>query len=267
MTPEETVLLLNTILGFSMFGLLTYRVIKSGALKKGDPTGVNPLNYLFKKMPEQTYTFNQPLAIPMIWLFSIVGITNIAWVLVNVPELQGFATVYLFMALIPGFVGFFEYSVPLKSRALAAVNLGWDRFGEQIFAGLVIATPFVMTNALFTVKSQVMEELAAMPVASFIFTVIIVPLIEEGNFRGALAPTIAKELGVIPSTILTSFVFMIFHAMAYEWTIPLLIYVFLFSVAATFVDLYYKSVLPSWIAHTLVNMSAMMFVIGSGFMP
>jgi len=266
MTPEETVLLVNTLLGFSMFFILIYREIKRGALKGGDPTGINPLDYMFKSMPEGTYVFRQPFAKPMTWLFAVIGITNLAWVLINVPDLYAFATVYLLMAFVPGIVGFLEYAIPIKSEGVAAVSLGWDRFGEQIFAGLAIASPFVMTNALFTVKSQVMEELAAMPVASFIFTVIIVPLVEEATFRGALAPTIAKELGVIPSVIITSFVFAIFHAMAYEWTIPLLIYVFVFSLAATFVALYYKSVLSSWIAHTLVNLSAMMFVVGSGFM-
>jgi len=267
MTPEELVLLVCTGAAYLMFFVIVYRVINEGRLKGGDPTGINPLDYMFKPMPEQTYTFQQPFGLALIWSFMFAGIINLAWILINVPELYNLATVYLLMAFIPLIASLLEYSIPTKSRALAAVSLGWDRFGEQIFAGLVIASPFVMTNALFTVKSQVMEELAAMPVASFIITVLVVPLVEEMTFRGTLAPTIAKERGLVPAIIITSFVFAIFHAMAYEWTIPLLIYVFVFSLAATFVALYYKSVLSSWIAHTLVNLSAMMFVVGSGFMP
>ncbi|MHC1624950.1 MAG: hypothetical protein ACXQS2_03035, partial [Methermicoccaceae archaeon] len=95
MTPEEMVLLANTLLGFSLFFLLIYREIRRGALKMGDPTGINPLDYMFKPMPEQTYTFRQPFAKPLTWLFSIIGIVNLAWVLINVPDLYGFATVYL----------------------------------------------------------------------------------------------------------------------------------------------------------------------------
>lgn len=267
MTPEEIVLLIHIMVGFGVFVILCHRDIRLGRHRWNAPQ-FNPMDYLLSKMPEDVYVFKQPFSLALTWLFTSVGVVGMGWVLVNVPELYQIATVYILMALIAGFVAMFEYAIPIQSELVAAIGLGYNRWVEQILVGVVIALPFIFVNSLFIVEGGTFElslfkELETVPVAAFLFTVLIVPLVEEGIFRGVFAPTVAKELGIIPAVFLVSLFFAIYHAYVYQWTVALFLYAFSFSVLATLAALYYCSILPGWVAHTLVNLSTMLFFMGS----
>ena len=259
-SPVEGILIGDVIFGFIVLIIQLKVAIDRGENRITD-TGVNPINYLFRRMPEGTYSTRQPFKKAWAWFGSIIGLVGFGWVAINVPEWIGLALVYVLLGLISMVVGLVEEIDPYKSEITACIVWGFGKWDEQILIGIGISIPFILLTAsgqLF----QVMQ-IKGMPVASFIVTVFMVPLIEESVFRGVIAPSIAEDAGVIHGAFVSAFIFAVYHAYAYKFNIFAMMVAFVFGVISAFVDLIYKSQLPGWIAHTLINLSAFMFWMGS----
>ena len=250
------------LLGDVIFGFVVAGMQIRGALKRGEhrmvDTGANPLDYLVGPMPEGTYTANQPFKKAFAWFGSIVGLLGFGWVAVNVPAMRSVAIIYGVFGAVAAAIILVEEIAPRKSEITACMLWGYGDWDKQILLGFAIALPFIVVEVLFSSLRFGVMQVQDMPLASFIITVLMVPIIEEGLFRGVLAPSIAEDAGIIHGALISSFVFTVFHAYAYQLNLPALAMVFLFGAVAGFVDLVYKSILPSATAHKLINLYAFM---------
>ena len=257
----EFILLGDVIFGFIVAGMQIWAAVKRGEHKKykyRDLVDVDPLDYLARPMPEGTYSANQPFKKAFAWFGSIVGLLGFGWVAVNVPVMRVVATLYGVFGVATAAIILVEEIAPRKSEITACMLWGYGDWDKQILLGVAIALPFIAVEVLFSSLRFGVMQVQGMPLASFIITVLMVPIIEEGLFRGVLAPSIAEDAGIIHGALISSFVFTVFHAYAYQLNLLALIVVFIFGAVAGFVDLVYKSILPSATAHKLINLYAFM---------
>jgi len=214
--------------------------------------GVNPYNYLFRPMPEGTFSADQPYKRAFAWLGALVVLMGFGWIAVNVPPLTTLAMIYMGMGLIVMVVVLVEDISPTKSDITACMLWGYGHYEDQILLGLVIAIPFVLLNFVGEVALQIEN----MPVASFILTVIMIPMVEEALFRGVIAASIAEDAGIVHGAIFSAFIFAMFHAYAYHLDWLKIFIAFAFGVVVALADFKYKSILPGVVAHMAVNFSA-----------
>ena len=119
-------------------------------------------------------------------------------------------------------------------------------WSEQVLLGTLLAVPFVF-------PSLIGMQIRGMPLASFIMTVVMVPMTEEGLFRGVLAPSIAEQAGWVHGAFVSSLLFAIFHAYVYGLNAAKMLFAFAFGFLAAVVDFRYRSVVPGTVAHMIVN--------------
>ena len=259
----EFILLGDVIFGFIVAGMQIWAAMRRGEHRMVDTdrmvdTSVNPLDYLVGSMPEGTYSANQPFKKAFAWFGSIVGLLGFGWVAVNVPAMRDVATIYGVFGVAAMVVILVEEVAPRRSEITACMLWGYGEWDKQILLGFAIALPFIAVEILFSSLRFGVMQVQDMPLASLIVTALMIPVIEEGFFRGVLAPSIAEDAGIIHGAIISSFVFTVFHAYVYHLSLPALVVVFVFGAVAGFVDLVYKSILPSATAHKLVNLYAFM---------
>jgi len=248
------------ILGLVIFANIVFIDQMRAAIRRGehlmsDPTGVNPLDYLFRPMPEGTYNTNQPFKKAALWGGIILGLAGPGWIIANVPEWATLGIFYALMAVICGMIYLAEEIDPKRSEVSAAMLFGYGKWEEQVLIGVALAVPFILINGRSEQIFQVMQ-IKGMVIGSFVVTVFIVPTVEEAMFRGISAPTIAEDAGVVHGALVSAMLFAVFHAYAYGFNWVAMFVVFVFGAIAGFVDLAYKSVLPSLVAHMLINFAA-----------
>jgi len=248
------------IFGLVIFANIVFIDQMRAAIRRGehlmsDPTGVNPLDYLFRPMPEGTYNTNQPFKKAILWVGTIYGIVGSGWIIANVPEWATLGIFYALMSVFCGMIYLAEEIDPKRSEITAAMLFGYGKWEEQVLIGVALAVPFILINGHAGQVFQVMQ-IEGMVIGSFVVTVFIVPAVEEAAFRGIVAPSIAEDAGVVHGALVSAFMFAVFHAYAYNYSYPAMFVVFVFGAIAGFVDLAYKSVLPGLVAHKLINLAA-----------
>lgn len=91
--------------------------------------------------------------------------------------------------------------------------------------------------------------------------VIAIPIAEEAFFGGVMTPTFSEIVGIIPGAILVSLTWVIWHLGTYGQDIPILVAIFAFRMVATFAILWTKSLVPSVIAHIIINFFGTFFTV------
>jgi len=257
MEPVEGILIGLVVMATSTAIMQIMAAIKRGEHLMTDP-GPDPYDYFWKgPMPEGTFSANQPFKKAFEWFGAIMALMGFGWMAVNVPEYRTLAFIYAGMAVIAMVVYVAEEISPLKTETTACMLFGYGKWEEQILWGIIIGLVFVAFNYALGVYLQVNPlQVKEMPVASFIITVLMVPIVEEGLFRGVIAPSIAEDAGVLHGALVSAFAFAMFHGYAYGYNPVAMFIAFLFGTVAALVDFKYKSILPGAIAHQIVNFFA-----------
>ena len=246
------------IIGVVIFAHMVLAMQIKKAMDRGehlmtDPTGINPLDYLFREMPEGTYSTNQPFKKAIMWSGVILDTVGSGWIAVNVPEWSMLGIIYVLMSLIVAIVFLVEEIAPKRSEATGAMLFGYGKWDEQILIGLVAALPFIVINVVGECQLFQVMQIKGMVIGSFIVTAFIVPTVEEATFRGVVAPSIAEDAGIVHGALISAFMFAVFHAYAFHYNYLAMFVVFVFGTIVGFIDLYYKSILPGLAAHAAIN--------------
>jgi len=241
--------------------------IKRGEHLMTDP-GPDPYDYFWRgPMPEGTFSANQPFKRVFMWFGAIMALMGFGWIAINVPEYRTLALIYAGMAVITMVVYIAEEISPLKTETTACMLFGYGKWDEQMFYGVIIGLAFVTLNYALGIYLQVNPlQVKEMPIASFIITVMMVPIVEEGLFRGVIAPSIAEDAGLIHGALISAFAFAMFHGYVYGYNPLAMTMAFLFGVVAALVDFKYKSLLPGAVGHSIVNFFAYINWLGNIFM-
>ncbi|RLC34550.1 MAG: hypothetical protein DRZ76_02470 [Candidatus Nealsonbacteria bacterium] len=221
---------------------------------------VNPFDYPFESMPSGTFNPDQPLSVTNLWLSVILAFLPLTWVLIVIPDmdLKFFAMAYLILFSAPSIVSGIEILDPVKSRGVAVVSFGYGAFLKQMLMGLLAAMPFVYLCSLNIYKISTLFQIEGAYAATAILSVLAVPVVEEELFRDVVGFSVAEKLGWVPGALFSSALFALFHSYVYSLSLHLMLLSFAFGVVVQIIDYKYKSVLPGYIAHILVNASAVL---------
>lgn len=261
MEIPETVLLLNTIVGLIVFVAYLARSKERGF----KPSKVNPLDYLFDRMPKDTFT-KQPYAEAHMWLIFILGFLGFFWLMVSVMKWATVGACYHCICFAAMCAIWLEYMK--RTRFITSLIYGHGKWDDQIILGAFVGLVFaIMGLAVSQISSfqvisnlQIMQfvSIKKMPVATILISAVMVPIAEEVGFRGLLLPTLSEDLGAVPGILISSFLFMIYHGYVYQAAILPLLCCFGFACVAATLALKYKSVLPGLVGHGLVNTTAIL---------
>jgi len=254
------------LVGLTLFAVMVGAMQYHSAIKKREhilikDSGVNPFDYLTKPMPEGTFSANQPFKKVYAWVGGVMCLMGFGWMAVNIPtEYKTFvlSVIYGVASVVVMVVVLIEEVAPYKSEITGVMLLGYGEWDKQIEYGIAMSIPFILVSSLMKVYGIAVKpfQVVGMPVASFILVAIMIPLVEEGLFRGVLAASIAEDAGVIHGALISAFVFAMFHAYAYSTNPVYMATAFAFGIVAALVDFRFKSTLPGTIAHSLTNMTA-----------
>jgi len=227
---EEGVLVGLLVMAVGTALMQTLRAIERGEHLMEDP-GPDPYDYLTKPMPEGTFSANQPFKRAFMWFGAIIALMGFGWMAVNVPEYRTLALIYAGMASIATIIYIAEEISPTATETTACMLLGYGKWLEQILYGAAIGFAFVTINNALGIYLQANPlQVKDMPIASFIITVIMVPIVEEGLFRGIIAPSIAEDAGLLHGALISAFAFAMFHGYAYGYNPIAMFIAFLFGV-------------------------------------
>lgn len=214
---------------------------------------IDPFDYMFKPVPKGYFTARQPYINVFAWLGALQCVLGFLWMLVCVPDMRGVALVYSAMSIMVAGVYLICYYKPDMPMDLVGVMaLGWCCWEDQTLAGILLSIPFIVASFFVTVPMQIKN----MPIASFIVTVIMIPMVEEGLFRGVLAPSVAEFAGIFHGAMVSAVAFGIMHAYVYKLDWVRIFIVTCFGFVASMVDFKFDSILPSTVAHAIVNAMA-----------
>ena len=181
MNYEEFILTGCMIFAFLTMVMLVVESIKEGNIQKyKDNHPINIFDYLVKPMPYGTFTDRQPFVRAWAWGGAIITLVGFGWVMTNVPSWFTLGAVYFGMGTIIMSAGLFDEIAP-KNNILGMLGLGYGKWEEQIMYGMLIAVPFVLLDMIGMIY-RVHFQIEGMPVASFILTSLMVPVVEEGSF-------------------------------------------------------------------------------------
>ena len=184
-------------------------------------------------------------------IMLILIVVLIAFVIPNFSSLELMA--YYYVAL--GLVSFVFLALEGQNKRYPVAALGFgkkDELGGDIALGIAFALIFIgLTGFISQLSFISLSELNT--IVSLFMVVIVASFFEEAFHSGVLAPTIAEKLGILPSILLTSVVFMMGHGVAYGWVLVPLFTAFLFRIIATSLVLYKKSWTGVFIAHVIIN--------------
>jgi len=218
---------------------------------------IDVFKYMFKPVPQGYFTSRQPYFNVFAWLGAFQCGIGFLWLYICVPEMRLVANAYLWMVGVVATVClvnyYFSWYGKIPMDILGVMTFGWCCWEDQILFGMLLALPFLLLSFL---SVETFLQIKNMPIASFIVTVIMVPMVEEGFFRGVLAPSIAEFAGIFHGALATSILFAVFHAYVYHLDWFRIGVVFCFGFAASMVDFKFDSVLPSTIAHSIINFVA-----------
>jgi membrane protease YdiL (CAAX protease family) len=154
----------------------------------------------------------------------------------------------------------------------SAVRWRWPAAAATyIFAGAVLAIAVQMSSAVLPIpKSLPIEKFFRDRTDAWLMTIFgttVAPLVEELFFRGFLYPVLARRLGAISGTILTSLGFAVIHQgqLAHAWA-PLLL-LFAVGLALTIARARTGSVATSFLIHVAYNgtLFTLLYVATDGF--
>lgn len=216
---------------------------------------VNPFDYPFGRMPNGTFNPRQPFAAMATWYGAIIGFVGLGWMMANAPNLFTVSIFYFVFLLFSSMIIISENISAESMPATSAVVFGYGAFDGQLLTGTLTGIAFIAVTQMFKIFGLQVEVLQVenMPIASFIVVAIIIPLVEESVFRNVVGMSAAEVFGWIPGILISSLLFGIFHAYAYQLNIQMMFMALLFGLFAQFWDYKYKSMLPGLVAHTIVN--------------
>ena len=146
-----------------------------------------------------------------------------------------------------------------KSSLVGIIGFGTKKNAFYgLVLGLVIGGALAISSAL-PMGNQLFSSLALnVSLSSFMFIVVLAPIIEESFFRGFLMPTFSKILNPLVAIVFVSGAFALMHLVAYGLDFSTLWIPFVFSVLMILVAYSTKSLLPCVVIHFLVNLSIFM---------
>ena len=253
--PAEYILIGIFIMACMVSAMQVKAALRRGEIHKYS-YGEDPYKYLIGPMPEGTFSANQPFKKAFMWFGGVLSLMGFGWLAVNVPELRTLAFIYLGMAAITLPIYLAEEISPKRTEVTACMLLGYGEWDKQVLYGLITGIVFVVVNSFFQVMQFHPFQIKEMLIASFMITVIMVPIVEEGLFRGILAPSIAEDAGILHGALVSAFVFAMFHAYTYSYNWLYILNAFIFGSVVAFIDFKFKSILPGAIAHSFVNFFA-----------
>lgn len=250
----EWFLIVGTVMAW-LVGLMNYIYYRKYGMDRffKPKRKIDAYEYLFKPVPRGYFTAKQPYFNVFAWIGGLQCIMGFLWMAVCVPEMRTVAFIYLIMAGIVATCYLISYySTPQPMEVLGVMAFGWCCWEDQVLFGMVLAIPFLILSMLTVSPMQIKD----MPIASFIVTVIMVPMVEESLFRGVWAPSVAEFAGIVHGALSSAILFALFHAYVYQLDWFRIGIVFAFGFAASMVDFKFDSVLPSTIAHSIINFVA-----------
>ncbi len=153
-----------------------------------------------------------------------------------------------------------------------AIRWNWPNdWAMYLFGGMVLAIGLqIFAHFLPMPKNLPIDQFFQTEQEAYLLSVFgmtFAPLLEELLFRGFLYPVLARRLGMVASTLLTSLAFGLIHGsqLMYAWG-PVLI-IFLVGLVLTMVRAVTKSVAASLLIHVAYNgtISLAMFYVTGGF--
>ncbi len=257
MEPKYLVLMIAYIISYTIFFYSIYIKYSQNETKRYRRPSINPFDYPFKSMPEGTFNRLQPFRDSIDWLYATAVYSGCMWALINAPELFKPMLIYLLFGIITGIVSIAEAIAPKKATSSGMVVLGYGEWKSQVFVGILISIPFIILSVLnLSIINWQIFQVEGSYISSLILTVFLSPLVEESTIRNMIGFSMAEEFGYIPGVLLASFAFAIAHFMVYNANIYMMLFAFAFGVVTQLVDYYYFSMLPGWVAHTMVNLIA-----------
>lgn len=164
-------------------------------------------------------------------------------------------------------VGWWLTSFKPEVRGLSVVDLGDPRsWIIGIPLGLLSGIIFVvsmrqMIGSFFAFETLTVFGVNIEPFVLIMAPVIMIPIAEELFFAGVMTPSLAEVFGVIPSAIIVSLIWNLWHLGTYGTETEILIALFAFRAIMTVVILYFESLMPSIVAHIVINFAGTFFVI------
>lgn len=255
--PQDLYLGFFTALSLALYAYSLSQEYKIyGPVREG---GVDPLRYLFTPVPAGTFTTKIPYFKSSTILGGTLIYLQLAWMLVNTPEFSGAVLYYTLLSLFVLPIYLVESIAPKKSIS-GYVPFGYYKIEDQILAGLVIGGVFVVAQiVLSTINLASMQivvsklEITGSVFSSFLLSIFMIPMIEENVFRGIAAGSFAEFYGTAPGAVISGIIFGMFHGLVYGFNAVLVLYAAAFGIVAAFVAYYFNSIIPSYIAHVLIN--------------
>lgn len=179
----------------------------------------------------------------------------------------GVGIFYMLLLVLAMVIWFIESQNP-STRGVAIIDLGpTSTWVISVPIGISLGIFFALflqysLGAFLPFETIAIFGIPVELIIKIIAPVIAIPIAEEAFFGGVLTPTLSESLGIIPAAIMVGIVWDLWHLGTYNSDVGILVALLVFRIVATFVILYTKSLMPTIIAHILINFMGTFFTIG-----
>lgn len=154
-----------------------------------------------------------------------------------------------------------------ETTSLAVIDFGPTSGWVIAFPlGIVIGLAFVTVmkfglGSFFAFETLAIFGVNIAPIILFLAPILAIPIVEELFFGGLMTPTIAESLGIIPAMVIVGMIWILWHLGTYSSSVDILIALFAFRAVTTLVILAFDSLIPSIVAHIIINVAGTLLII------
>lgn len=185
------------------------------------------------------------------WYFVLItALVFYLWLMINTEYLK--LGVSYALLLIVALVG-----IASGESEMGLIGFGKiEHYLRYLFAGLFLICLNFLGNQLsmgFVLPGAAVLSVFNLFSMNMVHLVIFGPLIEEACFQMFLYPVFAQRVGMIPATVIVSFLFGFFHWQVYGGLFAVMFVAMFFRGMSCVVDTANMSIVPSYIAHVTNN--------------
>jgi len=211
--------------------------------------------HLFKPFPDGFYSsIEKRVDVVWFWLYFLSTLMFL-WIAINMgPGMFRMGIIYTVMGVLGISLMMVEWLKPRGSFWGAAC--GWHSpsmpMDELVMLGFLIGSLFLFLEHMvggFAVWSLTAQE----AFTNAILLVWAIPIIESGFFAGVLTPSFVERHGVVYGIMAVAVLWALFHLATWGVSLDGVLLLELYRLVTSFTVVKYRSMLPSLVAHVVVN--------------
>jgi len=211
--------------------------------------------HLLKPFPQGFYSISGVKAdILWAWLYALTVLVFL-WIAINTAQMFKLGIIYTSMGILAVALTGIEWVMPRKTfwGASSGVYSESAEMDELVFIGLILGIGFVTFQ--YSLGSLAMGNLMAekSPLVNLYLVGFAIPVIEVGFFAGVLTSSFVERYGVVFGLSAVAVLFAIFHYSTWGLTATSLLALEVYRLASSYTVVKFRSVLPSLVAHIIIN--------------